>query len=783
MLSREIKEIALSAAQKYYDYAKSKSSAIAVIPVKKIENEDSFYILTLSKDLLYEEFDVSVFGRILEKREYNRIKYDDEKRQLYISFNVTFDFPLTIEKIHLETNLLFLIENVRNWYQDPKNSSKLPLVRPNFQSFSSSEKYTPSDDQLNAINNIKSHPLSYVWGAPGTGKTQFVLARCIADYIKNNEKILVCAPTNNALEQILFGVFKVLEAEGISTDKVLRLGMPSKKFCNLYPNSCEKFSIQKSINQIEKKINDLLFAVQKRKEINEITELSAILNNASNELTATQTTKQNIEIKKADVQKKIDSLKVELSKTRIKLYDSTLKHTAVKKKSRKLLNRFNKIKKAAIQYEYDLLTVELHELKTQEEKINQNIGVLSETLKELSAEMLKLKKDEDIKREMFAELKKFNRSKFDETLSILSYLRQIPYNYSLDVFLNLASEKCTQSINSIEKYIKVFNSENLCDSEIQLEIEKLKKENEQLIDFGAESRMAKANVIALTVDKFILDYQKFSDSKLKDQIKHIFVDEAAYLSIIKGLILFSLDKPITLLGDHMQLPPVFDCCKEYINDNPELQLWEIPIIYCEEIFLNEFDSFLENFLKEKPLTFLALSKANLNVTHRFGSNLARVLSGIVYSDDFRSAKSENSTKITVINAARVPSGKNRVSPLEVTAIRDYVNSISMDSDLFAVLTPYKNQSFELQDVLPLETNCMTIHKSQGQEWDTVILSTVDTFMASNSRLINTAVSRAKKHLVVVCDAKEWKLHPKQLLTKIISIADRTINFPFQQFPQ
>ena len=779
MLSKEIRELALSAAQKYYDYAKSKSSAIAVIPVKKIENEDSFCILTLSKDLLYEEFDLSVFGKILEKRDYNRIKYDDEKRQLYISFNITFDFPLTAEKVHLETNLLFLIESVRNWYKDSENLPKLPLVKPSFPSFSPSEKYTPSDEQLNAISNIKSHPLSYIWGAPGTGKTQFVLARCIADYIKSNKKILVCAPTNNALEQILFGVFKVLEAEGISTDKVLRLGMPSKKFCNEYPNSCEKFSIQKSINQIEEKINELSCVVKKRKEINEITELSEIFNNASNQLSATQADKENIETKKADVQKKIDSLTVELSKTRIKLYDSTLKHTAAKKKSRKLINRFNKSRKVAIQYEYDLLTVELHELKTREEEINQNIGILNETLKELSAEMLRLKKDEDIKREIFAKLKKYSRSEFNETLSVLSYLRQIPYNYSLDIFLSLASEKCTQSINSIEKYIKVFNCENLGDSEIQFEIEKLKKEHEQLIDFGAESRMAKANVIALTVDKFILDYQKFSDSKLKDKINHIFIDEAAYLSMIKGLILFSLDKPITLLGDHMQLPPVFDCCKNYIDDNPELNLWEIPIIYCEEIFINEFDSFLEDFQKEKPLTFLALSKANLNTTHRFGSNLARVLAGTVYSDDFRSAKSENPTKITVINAARVPGGKNRVSPLEVFATRDYVNSVPMDSNLFAVLTPYKNQSFELQNVLALEANCMTIHKSQGQEWDTVILSTVDTFMASNSRLINTAVSRAKKHLVIVCDAKEWKLHPKQLITKIISIADRTINFPFQ----
>ena len=83
--------------------------------------------------------------------------------------------------------------------------------------------------------------------------------------------------------------------------------------------------------------------------------------------------------------------------------------------------------------------------------------------------------------------------------------------------------------------------------------------------------------------------------------------------------------------------------------------------------------------------------------------------------------------------------------------------------------------------LPPETTVHTIHNSQGMEWDYVILSVVDTTdkwftnsrspISNGKNIINTAVSRAKKFLIIVCDADYWKSQQDQLLGKLLNIAE------------
>ena len=80
---------------------------------------------------------------------------------------------------------------------------------------------------------------------------------------------------------------------------------------------------------------------------------------------------------------------------------------------------------------------------------------------------------------------------------------------------------------------------------------------------------------------------------------------------------------------------------------------------------------------------------------------------------------------------------------------------------------------------------LTIHGSQGREWDIVILSVVDTTnkwftnskctKSNGLKVINTAVSRAKKKLVIVCDANYWKTQQEQLIGKLISIGKEIQN--------
>ena len=74
----------------------------------------------------------------------------------------------------------------------------------------------------------------------------------------------------------------------------------------------------------------------------------------------------------------------------------------------------------------------------------------------------------------------------------------------------------------------------------------------------------------------------------------------------------------------------------------------------------------------------------------------------------------------------------------------------------------------------------TVHSSQGQEWDVVLFSVCDTEnmwfvdshnkMSDGKKVINTAVSRAKKKLIIVCDAMFWKRKKTQLIKRLLDVA-------------
>ena len=75
---------------------------------------------------------------------------------------------------------------------------------------------------------------------------------------------------------------------------------------------------------------------------------------------------------------------------------------------------------------------------------------------------------------------------------------------------------------------------------------------------------------------------------------------------------------------------------------------------------------------------------------------------------------------------------------------------------------------------------VTVHGSQGREWDTVLFSVVDTTdkffvdslnqISDGKKLVNTAVSRARKRIVIVCDYAYWITQKNQLICRILEKA-------------
>ncbi len=306
------------------------------------------------------------------------------------------------------------------------------------------------------------------------------------------------------------------------------------------------------------------------------------------------------------------------------------------------------------------------------------------------------------------------------------------------------------------------------------EIERLGKElagaRENLFQYLIKNDI---RIIACTVDKYIAFKMNKAMEKNERKASHLFLDEACYLSLVKAVTLLAMDCPVTFLGDHMQLPPVCEMDENCFN-NPSFRpavIWSQSAVYAEEVFEKSIEDIFEGFVANVPPRFEYTAKADLNETHRFGSGITEILENYVYENHFTSL-AEDETNIVVIDA-KGTSGSTRENLKEALAIDKAIKDFNLLD--YMVLTPYKNQEALIKKYTD---RVMTVHRAQGQEWDTVILSVCDRenmyFTDSMNKrskgleLINTAISRAKKNLIVVCDVDFWKNCDGQLISALVN---------------
>ena len=135
-----------------------------------------------------------------------------------------------------------------------------------------------------------------------------------------------------------------------------------------------------------------------------------------------------------------------------------------------------------------------------------------------------------------------------------------------------------------------------------------------------------------------------------------------------------------------------------------------------------------------------------------------------------------------LSELNVPGKPNWTNLGECAAIQRFLSTHPNEN--LAILTPYRNQRVLLAGTAkksgyPQEVS-LTVHRAQGREWDTVLFSVVDTDgkwftttlipKSNGTQIINTAVSRAKKKLILVCDYEYWSRQPNELIGKLLQIA-------------
>lgn len=793
MTVEEIRDIARNTSQAYLDYLKKNDKGTEVVNVNKVnyinDKKNNFQIeLHLSKKLFDTE---AVFIQLLtnsKKYDSSHIKiveYDSDKKILLIkpTPSVILDFKnLRATDITIISDLTFLISRVKAWFEENGCNISIPnkssILKNSFSNIEYLEKYEPSPNQKESLLNIFSNPFSYIWGAPGTGKTQFVLAYAIMHYVKNGKKVIIIAPTNNAIEQVLKGVIKMTDEAGIDRKKILRLGIPSKKFAAVYPEVCEERGKLKRLQELVKQLASYQVAfksIQYKQQLTELLSKIKELDDTSvlikwNKLANNQLSQLSNDIKQ--IVKDIDGVKTEIDSLLFQKKKLETKRDSFIYRTKRFLSGTFIIEESieSIEKDIDNLRVKFTNLNKDKQDKEQKSIQLKEEITSYTNQL-------DKQRGNLFSLIIENSILESHSTEIISSLN----NSTIDLKKEELISFIESELEEVDLSSSIFRNHSSSE-EILLKIKEYENAISQ-IEVGQEV-LRNVQVTATTLDGYIGRY-----TKERIDADHIFLDEAGYANIIKALTLFNNGVPITFLGDHMQLPPVCEINDTNIKNDEALRdvfIWAQSAIHVESMFNHSKDEVLNAYLNGSDLKNKVLVTSQLDTTHRFGSSLSSILAQHVYDGNFKSANSNSQTKIYYIHAPKEEGLKSRESIRECLAIKGIVQYFKQqDINEFSILSPYTKQVRLLGNHMPDERNdlkIMTVHKSQGQEWDVVILSVVDTndkwFVDSQNKmskglnLVNTAVSRAKKMLVIVCNETHWLNQRGQLITDLIKNGEK-----------
>lgn len=614
-------------------------------------------------------------------------RYDEMTRTIVLRGDEDLMERLTSDppRLMILSDMRFLIKSAMDFFQAHGELISLPVRDPIGGEPPFPDGSTPSPEQVSAARNVLNNRLSYVWGAPGTGKTQMVLSTCLRAYLAAGRRVAVFAPTNNSVEQVLRGVFASFpdEEKRDVLALTLRLGMPTRRFLKEYPDVCEDRHAQRRLEAARMMRDNLMEVLFERT---------------------------------------CDSLTDDFEHCR-----------------------------ALAELHPETLSGEYWEFAS---AVSDIVGFCQE----------RSSPPEDIR-----DWRTVPCGRLVQVIESILYNRQRPAK-------------------------DIYEYDEMDDAEIMSSVLELESEMRSLRKHDQMDRLSRARIVAGTPQQFIARFRprgSEDDGRPELQVDHIFLDEAGYCGLMMALPLFANGVPVTFLGDHMQLPPVCELDEEVLRTGIEKGnsmslafLWNMSALYSEQLITGGAAGLSRSYLESSDPVMRLTFRSDLTVSHRFGSNLATILDRHVYRNGLSGSSASGNLAITYIDAV-CTRRRERENEAECEAVWRYLREYGLPPQNVAVLTPYTAQLRMLRSRMRrYRDSMMTVHGSQGREWDTVVLSVADNgvisrdvpfrFTSSSTemgmKVINTAVSRAKKKLVLVCDRSFWMGREGELISAILAQA-------------
>ncbi|QOI96663.1 MAG: hypothetical protein HRU69_03790 [Flammeovirgaceae bacterium] len=236
------------------------------------------------------------------------------------------------------------------------------------------------------------------------------------------------------------------------------------------------------------------------------------------------------------------------------------------------------------------------------------------------------------------------------------------------------------------------------------------------------------------------------------------IDEAGQCDVATSLIPISKCKNIVLIGDTNQLKPIV-LFEETRNEELMKQFAvSEPYDYFHNSILSTYKR-IDNISRDILLSY----------HYRCGKKIINFSNMRFYENKLNLSMLSNIGEVRLVDVNNVNHKLKNSTLEEAQGIVNYIKENKL-SDAF-IITPFRNQEDALNHLLQAakekgeidpSVSCGTIHKVQGQENKTIIISTSisrDTtprtydWVKNNSQLINVGVTRAQEKLIVFTDKK------------------------------
>lgn len=229
---------------------------------------------------------------------------------------------------------------------------------------------------------------------------------------------------------------------------------------------------------------------------------------------------------------------------------------------------------------------------------------------------------------------------------------------------------------------------------------------------------------------------------------YLIMDEASQVDVATGALALSCAKNVVIVGDTKQLPNVVT----------ELDKARAKAIF-DSFKIHEGYQFTNSFLQSILDVIPNVTQTLLREHYRCHPKIINFCNQKFYRGELIIMTEDKGEEDVLAVVKTVPGNhvRDRYSQRQIDVIKEeilpnYVTDVAETG----IIAPYKNQVKALEKEFK-DIDAATVHKFQGKEKDTIIISTVDdeiSDFADDPYLINVAVSRAKKKLMLVVTGNE-----------------------------